>query len=70
MWGRLSLQRIGSVILTRRTFKHRPAPEDIHMIRLRNFWSNYGEDTLLVSATMIVSLGLYLLVAYLFITML
>lgn len=58
------------MILTRRILKDCRSPGDIHMIKLRNFWSNYGEDTLLVSATMIVTVGLYLLVAYLFITML
>jgi hypothetical protein len=40
---------------------------DTHMIKLRNFWSNYGEDTLLLSVLMMVFMGLYLLAAYLFI---
>jgi hypothetical protein len=37
------------------------------MIKLRNFWSNYGEDTLLLSVLMMVFMGLYLFAAYLFI---
>jgi hypothetical protein len=37
------------------------------MIKLRNFWSNYGEDTLLVSGLLLLFLGLYLLLAYLMI---
>jgi hypothetical protein len=41
--------------------------EDIQMIKLRNFWSNDGEDTLLVSGLLLLFLGLYLLLAYLMI---
>ena len=37
------------------------------MTKLRNWWSNFGGDALLVSATIGLVLGLYLLVAYLFI---
>ena len=37
------------------------------MIKLQTLWSKYGENTLLISATLIVTCGLYLLVAYLFI---
>jgi hypothetical protein len=35
---------------------------------MRNFWSNYREDTLIVSAFMIVWLALYLLIVHFFIT--
>ena len=35
---------------------------------MRNFWSNYREDTLIVSAFIIVCLALYLLIVYFFIT--
>jgi hypothetical protein len=44
-----------------------PSPEGIHMIKLRKFLSNFGEDALLVSGLMVVFLGLYLLLAYLII---
>jgi hypothetical protein len=37
------------------------------MTKLRQWWSNFGEDTLLVSAMIGLVLGLYWLVAYLFI---
>jgi hypothetical protein len=37
------------------------------MTKLRNWWSNFGEDTMLVSAIIGIVLGLYFLVAYLFI---
>jgi hypothetical protein len=37
------------------------------MTKLRNWWSNFGEDTMLVSAILGLVLGLYFLVAYLFI---
>jgi hypothetical protein len=37
------------------------------MTKLRKWWSNFGEDALLFSATIGLVLGLYLLVAYLFI---
>jgi hypothetical protein len=37
------------------------------MTKLRQWWSNFGEDTLLVSTIIGLVLGLYLLVAYLFI---
>jgi hypothetical protein len=37
------------------------------MTKLRNWWSNLGEDTLLLSAIIGLVLGLYFLVAYLFI---
>ena len=36
------------------------------MTKLRNWWSNF-EDTLLVSVTIGLVLGIYLLVAYLFV---
>ena len=39
----------------------------IHMIKLRKFLSNFGEDALLVSGLLVVFLGLYLLLAYLII---
>src|SRR5215207_9722125 len=42
-----------------------------HMIKtfkLHKFWSNYGEDTLLVSGIIILVLALYLLAAYVFLT--
>jgi hypothetical protein len=41
---------------------------ETHLTKLRNYWSRYGEDTLLLLATMLVIVGLYLLFAYLFIT--
>jgi hypothetical protein len=37
------------------------------MTKLRKSWSNFGEDALLVSATIGFVLGVYLLVAYLFV---
>jgi hypothetical protein len=37
------------------------------MTKLRNWWSNFGGDTMLVSAILGLVLGLYFLVAYLFI---
>jgi hypothetical protein len=37
------------------------------MTKLRNWWSNFGEDTMLVSAIIGLVLGLYFLAAYLFI---
>ena len=37
------------------------------MIRLRNFWSEYGADTVIASIVMMVVLGLFLLISYLFI---
>ncbi|MCE3242019.1 MAG: hypothetical protein K0Q83_2526 [Deltaproteobacteria bacterium] len=37
------------------------------MTKLRKWWSDFGEDTLLFSAIIGLVLGLYLLVAYLFI---
>ena len=37
------------------------------MIKLRDFWSNYREDALLVSGLLLLFLGLYLLLAYLII---
>jgi hypothetical protein len=40
------------------------------MTKLPKWWSDWGEDTLLVSATVGLVLGLYLLVAYLFVRML
>jgi hypothetical protein len=44
--------------------------ESLHdpTIKLHKFWSNYVEDTLLVSAVIIAVWGLYLLAAYLFIS--
>jgi hypothetical protein len=38
--------------------------EGIHMIKLRKFLPNFGEDALLVLGLMVVFLGLYLLLAY------
>jgi hypothetical protein len=43
------------------------APGDTHMIRLRNFWSQYGADTVIASIVMMVVVGLFLLISYLFI---
>jgi len=40
------------------------------MTKLQKWWSDCGEDTLLVSATILLVLGLYLLVAYLFVRVL
>jgi hypothetical protein len=40
----------------------------IKTFKLHNFWSNYGEDTLLVSGIIILVLALYLLAAYVFLT--
>ena len=40
---------------------------DTYMIRLRNFWSEYGADTVFASIVMMVVLGLFLLISYLFI---
>lgn len=37
------------------------------MTKLRKWWSTFGEDTLLVSGIIGLVLGLYLLVAYLFV---
>lgn len=37
------------------------------MTKLRKWWSNFGEDTLFVSGIIGLVLGLYLLVAYLFV---
>ena len=37
------------------------------MTKLRDWWSNFGEDALIVSAIIGLVLGLYFLVAYLFI---
>jgi hypothetical protein len=36
------------------------------MIKSRNFWSEYGEDTVIASIVMMVVLGLFLLISYLF----
>ena len=35
------------------------------MIKLRSFWSSYGEDALVVSGLLLLFLGLYLLLAFL-----
>ncbi len=40
------------------------------MIKPRKFWSNYAEDTLLISSVMIGTLGLYLFAAYFIIAVL
>ena len=40
---------------------------DTHMIKLRNFWSEYGSDTLIASIVMMVVFGIFLLIAYLLI---
>jgi hypothetical protein len=37
------------------------------MLKLRNFWSEYGEDTILASVLMTFFLGLFLLISYLLI---
>lgn len=37
------------------------------MTKLHKWWSNFGEDTLLVSVAIGLALGVYLLVAYLFV---
>lgn len=37
------------------------------MIKLRNFWSEYREDTVIASIIMMVVLGLFFLISYLFI---
>jgi hypothetical protein len=45
-------------------FYHR---EGCGMLKLRNFWSEYGEDTILASVLMTFFLGLFLLISYLLI---
>ncbi len=37
------------------------------MIKLRNFWSEHGSDTLIASIVMMVVWALFLLISYLFI---
>jgi hypothetical protein len=41
------------------------SPGGSHMIKLRNFWLDYGKDTVLVVVLNSVVLGLYWLAAYL-----
>ena len=41
------------------------AKEDVHMNKMRNFRCDYIEDALLISAVVIISVGLYLAAAYL-----
>ena len=40
--------------------------EDIHMMKLRKF-SEYGADTVIASIVMMVVVGLFLLISYLFV---
>ena len=41
------------------------SPGDTHMIKLHKFWSNYGEDALLISVLILIFLAVYLAAAYL-----